>query len=344
MENTVSTPILVTGATGYVASHCIKLLLERGYKVRGTVRSLANNEKYQFLYDLVPESRENLTLVEANLSDAQSWPAVVEGCEYILHIASPIPPYIPKDENEIIKPAVDGTLNVLNSALEKKAKKVVITSSCLAVWIGNGLKVVDENDWAVLEYCHHYPKSKVLAEKAAWEFYENNKDKIAVTVVNPSLVFGPTFTKHGNSSETLMAEIFKGSFPGIPDPEITWAIVDVRDAAEGHLKALFKKEADGRRYILSGWNLNVTETIDILKGEFEKFGYILPSKKITAEEIKASGNPIALRSASMMGQKINFTNERSIKELGLEYRNKETTIIDMGYSLIKNGVVEDKRK
>ena len=127
MESNKNIPVLVTGASGYIASHLIKILLERGHKVRGTVRSLSNRSKYEFLYRLAPEKNDNLTLVEADLTDRASWPAAVEGCEYIFHIASPIPPYVPKDENELIGPAVAGTVNVLEAAAEKGAKKVVVT-------------------------------------------------------------------------------------------------------------------------------------------------------------------------------------------------------------------------
>lgn len=112
-------------------------------------------------------------------------------------------------------------------------KKVVITSSCLAIWFGNQEKVIDESMWSDTNKCSHYPKSKTLAEKAAWEFYEQHKSKIEVTVVNPSMVLGPPLSKHGNSSEALVANMLDGSYPGILD--VTVGVADVRDAAEGHI-------------------------------------------------------------------------------------------------------------
>jgi len=153
-----NTPLLVTGATGYLASHIIKLLLQQGYKVRGTVRSLANKDKYQFLYDLIPEKKQNLELAEADLTDKASWGKAVEGIEYIFHVASPIPPYIPKDEMEIIRPAIDGTLNVLEAAVQKGAKKVVVTSSCLAIFVGNAGRVLTEDDWSKEEVIKGNPR------------------------------------------------------------------------------------------------------------------------------------------------------------------------------------------
>ena len=178
MEFDKSKPFLVTGANGYLASHLIKSLLKRGYKVRGTVRSLAKKERYEYLTNLDAEHKNNLDFVEADLSDEKSWEKAVQGIDYIFHVASPIPPYVPEDENEIIIPAVNGTKFVLQAAINAGVKKVVVTSSTLAVWFGNQDKVVDETMWSDTNKCSHYPKSKTLAEKASWEFYEKNKDKI----------------------------------------------------------------------------------------------------------------------------------------------------------------------
>jgi nucleoside-diphosphate-sugar epimerase len=343
MDSSNSGIVLVTGASGYVASHCIKILLEQGHKVRGSVRSLANKHKYKFLYELVPEKNENLTLVEADLQDENSWVNAVDGCTYVLHVASPIPPYVPKDENEVIKPAVDGTVNVMNAAMAKGVKRIIVTSSCLTLLFGNEGQLLTEEHWADPNKCPAaYPKSKILAEKAAWDLWEKNKDKIEFATVLPSLVFGPVFTKHSNSSETLMAEMMKNTYPGIPDPDCNYAVVDVRDAAEAHVKALFSKEANGKRYIAAGENLTTEGLINILKGEYEKHGYSFPSKKVTAQEIKESGNPVAQRALMAMGKVMKLNNERSIKDLGMKYHKVEDTVLDMAKSLFKQGIIEDK--
>jgi nucleoside-diphosphate-sugar epimerase len=333
--------ILVTGATGYIASHCIKMLLDQGNKVRGTVRSLANKEKYQFLYDLSPTNNNNLTIVEVDLLNSESWLNACEGVQYVLHIASPYPPLNPKDENEIIKPAVEGTINVLNASLQKGVSKVVVTSSCLALFFGNYGKTVSEDDWSDTSKCSHYSKSKTLAEKAAWEFYEKNKNSIQLTTVLPSFVLGPIFFSNGNSSETFLRETMKNKLLGIPDPDMNINTVDVRDVAIGHINALFTKETDGRRYIVSGSEISNEEIFNILKKEFGKYGYEFPSKKVTAQQMLDSGNPHAQRAVPMMGKKFPLTNERSIKELNMSYRSIDETLVDMGYSLIKLGVVEN---
>ena len=340
MQPNTDSPVLVTGASGYIASHLIKILLERGFKVRGSVRSVSNQAKYQFLYDLVPEKKDNLTLVEAELTDKESWLKAVEGCQYIFHVASPIPPSVPKDETELIIPAVEGTLNVLEAAVQKGVKKVVVTSSCLTVMIGQpDGKLNNEEDWSS-EECPAYPKSKIKAEKAAWKFYEENKGRIEVTTVLPSLVFGPIYTKHGNSSETLIAEIIRGNYPGVLD--ISFAIVDVRDVAEAHFNAMFKEGTNGKRYIASGALVPFEDVFKSLKGDLEQYGYKINDKHVTAEEVVASGNPVAQRSVNLIGKKMLVNNERSKTELGMKYIPIDQTVKEMAHSLIKQGVVENK--
>jgi len=139
-----------------------------------------------------------------------------------------------------------------------------------------------------------------------------------------------------------MAEILRNNYPGIPDPDCNYAVVDVRDAADAHVKALFSKESNGKRYIAAGDNLTTDGLINILKGEYEKFGYTFPSKKVTAQEIKDSGNPVAQRALMAMGKVMKLNNERSVKDLGMKYHKIEDTIIDMAKSLFKQGIVEDK--
>lgn len=128
-------PVLVTGASGYISAYIIEYLLSGGYKVRGTVRSLQNKDKYAHLLNL--KCTDNLELVEAELTQEECWDKVVSGCDYVIHVASPIPPYVPKDEDEVIKPAVAGSINVLNAAIKNKVKRFVFTSSCLALYFGN---------------------------------------------------------------------------------------------------------------------------------------------------------------------------------------------------------------
>ena len=160
--------VLVTGASGYLASHVIKELLQRGYRVVGTVRNLNNKEKYSFLYEF-SHAKENLELRQANLLNPSSWDEALKNVESVLHVASPIPPGVPKDENEIIKPAVEGTQNVINACVKNHIKRLVFTSSCLTIMVRTDGKVATEEDWSQENLLQHYPKSKYLAEKLFWQ-------------------------------------------------------------------------------------------------------------------------------------------------------------------------------
>lgn len=342
-NNNNSAPILVTGATGYVASHLIKLLLEKDHKVRGTIRSLANRSKYQFLYDLVPSKSHNLSLVEADLTDKSSWPAIVEGCQYIFHVASPLPTsFSSVDENELIKPAVEGTLNVLEAAVAKGAKKVVVTSSCVTILIGNTNRLTTEEDWSNEAYCQGYSKSKVLSEKAAWKFYEEHKTQIQMTVVNPILVLGPVLTKQNGASEALGREILNGDFPGALD--LGLGVVDVRDVAECHYRAMFNDKVNGQRLICCADTKPLAEIIGYMKKEFGKYGYKINDQLMSAEEALKSENQTIKEYAPLSGNNFLASNKRTVEELGMKYLSIEKTMIDMGYSLIEHGIVADKIK
>ena len=187
--------VLVTGATGYLASHVIKQLLERGHRVRGTVRDLGNTKKCEPIRQLVADCKHPIELVEANLTDENAWSASVAGCAYVIHTASPIPSTLPDDENELIVPAVNGVLNVLKAAEEHNVKRVVLTSSITAIMgdtIESG-RVYDEQTFADTANTNAYSKSKILAEKAAWDFVrerqENGLPCFELTVINPGTFY-----------------------------------------------------------------------------------------------------------------------------------------------------------
>ena len=245
---TSNKPILVTGATGYIASHLIKLLLEKGYKVRGTIRSLKNRDKHAFLYNLCPEKNKNLELVEADLLKPATWPAAVEGVDYVMHLASPFPGVIPNNENEVIRPAVEGTINVIQAAIDKGVKKVVLTSSVVAIYCGHDGKPTGPDDWSIEEKCEPYPKSKTRAEKAAWDLWKKSEGKLELATVNPGFVLGPVFSSNGGTSEKTIVDFMKGRVPGVPKVNI--ACVDVRDVAECHLKAMENPNSNGKRIYL----------------------------------------------------------------------------------------------
>nr|KAG5693546.1 hypothetical protein BaRGS_019872 [Batillaria attramentaria] len=189
-----SAKVLVTGASGYIASHVVKLLQEAGHQVRGTVRSVKNTDKVKHLYNLCPSAAHKLELVEADLMDAESWSPAVKDMTYVIHVASPVPFTHPKNEDELIKPAVEGTLNVLRACAKvPSVKRVVLTSSCAAVGSDNrgpDAPLLCEKDWTDIAKADAYGKSKILAERAAWDFVEKlaGAEKFELAVINPPLL------------------------------------------------------------------------------------------------------------------------------------------------------------
>lgn len=341
MENSQK-PILVSGATGFIASHVIKLLLENGYKVRGTVRSLSNKSKNEFLYNLAPEKNANLELVEADLLKPASWSAAAEGVDYIMHVASPFPNEVPKDEMELIRPAVEGTLNVLQAAVEKGVKKVVLTSSIAAVMYGHEGKIAGPEDWSVEEKCEPYPKSKTRAEKAAWDFQKKHEGKFELVTVNPGFVLGPLFVSGGGTSEEVVADFLRGKVPAIP--RVMLSVVDVREVAECHLKALKDPNSNGKRYICNAESLWMKPFADILREEFGQYGYKIP--KMELGKFALTIGSIFMKRIRFILKEVNIERRMDsslcVKELGITYRPLKQTLADMGYSMIKLGIVPDK--
>ncbi len=203
-------------------------------------------------------------------------------------------------------------------------------------------KVGNESDWSEPNLLHHYPKSKYLAEKLFWEEAEKHKEEMEFVAILPSLVTGPAFTKHGNSSEAYVSEILNGGFPGIPTPAIENSAVDVRDLAVGHVNALEYPEAKGKRYIISGFSLENTRAFELLRQKYGPLGYNIPTNQIDAEGIKKSGHGPSMRLLGFLGRKLRVDNSRSINELGMKYRTAEESLIDQAEKQIELGIVEKK--
>ena len=250
--------VLVTGATGYIATHVVQqLLLSGNYRVRGTIRSLKNEAKVKELKGLVPDAKYPLDLCEADLVNKESWLPAVQGCKYVFHLASPFPSSAPKHPNDVIRPAVDGTVNVLAACAESgSVKKVVLTSSIAAISCGmvghpgRQGHIYTEEDWSPPEACPIYERSKTLAEKAAWDYVKElpEEKKFELAVVNPGFVMGPALTKGAGTSLGFVIGLLKGDVPGVPD--VNSVIIDVRDVAKAEIAAMEKADSNGNRYML----------------------------------------------------------------------------------------------
>ena len=264
---TAPSRVLVTGITGFIGSHVAIQLLEKGYEVVGTLRNRNRTDSIKEAIAKHTKHTDRLSFAQAELMDAESWKQAMKGIEYVMHVASPISTTTPKDENEMIVPAREGTLNVLRAATEAGVKRVVITSSVAAISYndarGSNAKFTEE-DWTDIANpsVNAYIKSKTLAERAAWDFVGQQAGAPELATVNPSLVLGPVLEKDFGSSAVLVKRLLDGSFPALP--KLGFPVVDVRSVADLHLLAMEKKEAAGERFIAGGkfmWMDEIAKTL-----------------------------------------------------------------------------------
>ena len=247
--------VLVTGGSGFIALHCIDQLLEKGFMVRTTIRSESRKDEINKAMDKYPNLDQNLEFHICDLLEDKGWVEAVDGCDYVLHVASPFILEVPSDENVLIKPAVDGTLRVLNACSRTHVKKVVLTSSVAAVAYGHGVeKTYDESDWSNTgedSGITPYAKSKTLAEKAAWNFVEelDPDKKFDFTVINPVGVFGPMLTRDIGTSNSLVSRLINGELPACPATHMGY--VDVRDVAKAHVFSMLNSSTNNKRIIVS---------------------------------------------------------------------------------------------
>eukprot|EP00357_Protocruzia_adherens_P023183 CAMPEP_0115007972 /NCGR_PEP_ID=MMETSP0216-20121206/21591_1 /TAXON_ID=223996 /ORGANISM="Protocruzia adherens, Strain Boccale" /LENGTH=373 /DNA_ID=CAMNT_0002375203 /DNA_START=54 /DNA_END=1173 /DNA_ORIENTATION=+ len=343
--------VLVTGANGYIAGHVIIQLLKRGYSIRGTVRDLSNTKKYQYITDLkeqYPQYSDKIELVEANLLNEECWQSVVSGCDKVMHVASPVIFQSPKDENELIKPAVEGTLNVLRACSENGVKKVVLTSSIASIITGHTeSKTYDETEWANTDVkgINVYMKSKPLAEKAAWKFVEDlpADKKFELTTILPSAVVGPPLTVLDFASSMLVAKLLNGEVPA--QPRLSFDYVDVRDVAKAHILALESDKSAGQRYICTAGMRTMKQMATTLANEFNKYGYGVKPRNLPnwlvgfvslfdkeVREIKP-----------LVGKEMQLSNDKIRRDLGIDFLPLEPSMICMAYDLIVIGLIKKDR-
>lgn len=273
--------VLVTGISGFVGQHCAAELLRKGYAVKGSVRSLSKTDEVTNGINKEIDPKGNLEFCELDLMKDEGWDKAMEGCDFVLHIASPFVVKVPKDENELIKPAVEGTLRALKSAKKAGVKRLVLTSSTVAMSGGKeGLIKLNQDSWTDVNAKNvtAYFKSKTLAEQSAWEFINNQtgENKLELVVVNPGPIYGPTLT--GNLATEAMdffKKLITGQVPMLPRAYSVMS--DVRDVASIHVAALENEKANGKRFIVTSKEpYAIQEIAQILKSN----GYDKVSTKL----------------------------------------------------------------
>ena len=242
--------VLVTGGSGFVGVHCIVQLLDAGFRVRTTLRSSNRSEEVRTMVRAGGADPTGLEFAEADLLRDEGWPAAVVGASYVLHVASPFPVRQPKDADELITPAREGTLRVLRAARDARVRRVVLTSSFAAVGYGTDPdRPYTEEDWTDLSdpKLSPYARSKTMAERAAWDFIDREGGDLELAAVNPVGIFGPALGNDLSSSLELLLALLNGRIPAVPNG--TTMGVDVRDVADLHVRAMTQPDAAGERFI-----------------------------------------------------------------------------------------------
>ena len=264
--------VLVTGASGYIALHCVVELLKKGYAVKGSLRDMGRESEVRDAVKKVTKDDE-LEFCKLDLLSDKGWNEAAMGCDYMLHLASPFIIGEPKNEDELIVPAREGTMRALNAAKKSNIKKVVLTSSIVAVSYGHDKKICSGDDWTdCRKKVGAYTKSKTLAERDAWNFVSLHENQgLRMTTIHPGFVMGPLLSNDTRgASADLMAKMVLGKLPALPN--LYMHVSDVRDTAMLHVKALESKECDGKRILTtSAKDYHITKIAKIVKDNgFEK--------------------------------------------------------------------------
>jgi nucleoside-diphosphate-sugar epimerase len=334
--------VLVTGGSGYLAGWCIIGLLERGYRVRTTVRNPARERDVHAAVESQVGPGAHLTVHAADLMSDEHWAPAIEGCDYVLHVASPFPSKQPKDPDELIVPAREGTLRVLREALDAGVKRIVVTSSIAAIRLADGAesRPLTEEDWTdpADASLTPYVRSKTIAEQAAWELVKERREEDRLAVVNPGAIIGPLL--HDDTSYSLQAveRLLKG-MPGMP--RLGFSFVDVRDVADLEIRAMTSPDAGGQRFIAVTKFLWMSETGEILRDRLGEGASKVPTR--TIPDFVVRGMALfdgGIRSVvSGLGKRSELSSEKAKTTLGWSPRPIEDTIAETGESLIQHGVV-----
>jgi nucleoside-diphosphate-sugar epimerase len=339
--------ILVTGGSGFIGSHCILQLLAAGHQVRTTVRSLKRESDVRaMLKEGGATAADRLSFIAADLEQDRGWPEAVAGCDYVLHVASPFPGSVPKNEDDLILPARQGTLRVLRAARDAGVKRVVLTSSFAAIGYGQKEQQTpfNETNWTNPngEDVLPYAKSKTLAERAAWDFVSQEGRGLELSVVNPVGVFGPVLGPDYSTSILIVQRMMDGAMPGCP--RLCFGAVDVRDVAELHIRAMTHPAAKGERFLaVAGDFLWMVDIARILKEHMGAAAKQVPTREIPnwLVRLAALRDPAVKQILPELGKFKNATKEKAKRVLGWTPRSNEESIVATAESLVRLGLLKD---
>jgi nucleoside-diphosphate-sugar epimerase len=321
--------VLVTGGSGFIGCHCILQLLTAGYQVRTTVRNLKREPDVRAMLKVggaEPDGR--VSFVAADLENDAGWPDAVAGCEYVLHVASPFPDSVPKHEDELIAPAREGTLRVLHAARDAGAKRVVLTSSFAAIGYGH-------------EDVGAYVKSKTLAERAAWDFMAKEGRNLELSVINPVGVFGPVLGPNYSTSILLVQRLMTGSVPGCP--RLYFGLVDVRDVADIHVRAMRHPAAKGERFLAAAGDfMSMAEVAKVLKNRLGSAAKRVPTRELPDWLVRLASlrDPAIRLILPELGKVKNTTNEKAKRILSWAPRSNEEAVLATAETMMRLGLLK----
>ncbi|PHR94046.1 MAG: nucleoside-diphosphate sugar epimerase [Robiginitomaculum sp.] len=336
--------VFVSGASGFIAKHCIIRLLNDGYKVRGSLRTPSRADEVRSA--IAPHAPvEGLSFVTLDLGSDVGWEEAMNGCVYVMHIASPFPSAVPKHEDDLIIPAREGALRALRAAAKAGVKRTVLTSSMAAIAYGHktaGAKVLSEEDWSDLSQpMGAYPKSKTIAERAAWDFIETQEAKgMELAVINPGAVLGPVLDEDYSTSGELVKKLINREAPACP--RIGFSVIDVRDVAEAHYQAMIRPEAAGLRFLCVSefaWMLDISKAL-------HGAGYKTPLKTlpdVLVSVLAMFDKTIALIKPDL-GNQTQCDNSRLKTVLGITPRRTAEMSISMADTMVEFGVVNVQKR
>jgi nucleoside-diphosphate-sugar epimerase len=339
--------VLVTGGSGFIGSHCVLQLLGSGHDVRTTVRSARREADVRAMLKQggCAAPGDQLGFAEADLEQDAGWAEAVAGCDYVLHVASPFPPTLPKDENELIVPAREGALRVLRAARDAGVKRVVLTSSYAAIGYGGAARTTPytEADWTDPSGSdvQPYVKSKTLAERAAWDFIAKEGGALELAVVNPVGVFGPVLAADYSTSILMIQRLMDGDFPGCP--RLWFGAVDVRDVADLHIRAMTAPAARGERFLaVAGDFLSIVEMAKALKIDLGEAARKVPTRELPDFLVRlvALFDPAARQLLPELGKRKNGSNEKARRLLDWSPRSPEESIVATARSLMALGLLK----
>jgi nucleoside-diphosphate-sugar epimerase len=334
--------VLVTGGSGFLGSWCAIELLRRGYRVRTTVRDLAREAEVRNAIASQVDAGDRLAVLAADLLGDDGWGRAVDGCDCVLHVASPFPPAQPKDPDELIVPAREGTLRVLKASLDAGVERVVVTSSIAAVT--GGLEPTSspltEDDWSDPDNPRltPYARSKTIAERAAWDFVGERGETEKLAVVNPGAILGPVLSADRSYSIEMIERLLKGT-PGVP--RIGFSIVDVRDVADLQLRAMLAPEAGGERFIAVASFQWMEEVAEVLRDRLGAAAAKVPKRTVPNLLVRAMAlfDPGIRSIVGQLGKKTELSSEKARNLLGFAPRPTEETVVECAQSLVAAGVV-----